>query len=110
MMSVDEYIAAQSPEVAQRLRELRKLFHDTLPKTEEAIRYAIPSFTVGSHYLYISAYKHHIGLYPMYGIPEMEDKIAPYRGKGTKDALHFPHTEPLPIELIRQIIIAKSHH
>lgn len=68
----------------------------------------MPAFTVGSDHLYISAYKNHIGLYPVYGISELNEKMLPYRGEGTKDALHFKHTEPLPLELIEEIIIAKE--
>lgn len=106
--TVDEYIDAQPKEIAERLTAIRALFHRLLPDTKEAIRYEIPAFSVGSYYLYISAYKHHIGMYPMYGIPELDEAMLPYRGKGTKDALHFKHTEPLPMELIEKIIISKD--
>ena len=106
--SVDVYIDAQSPETAERLTEIRKVFHKVIPGTEESIRYDMPAFTVGDYYLYVSAYKHHIGMYPMYDIVELDKDILPYRGKGTKDSLHFRHDQPLPLELIEKIIIAKD--
>lgn len=106
--SVDEYITAQPTDIAQRLTTIRELFHAVIPTTEESIRYDMPAFTVGGYYLYISAYKHHIGMYPAYGITELEEKMRPYHGEGTKDALHFKHSEPLPLELIKEIIIAKE--
>ncbi len=106
--TIDEYIALQSDEIAQRLAQIRKLFHKVIPDTQESIRYDLPAFTVGGSHLYISAYKNHIGMYPMYGIPELDAEMLPYRGKGTKDALHFRHTEPLPLELIEKIIRAKA--
>lgn len=106
--TIDEYIARQPDAIAQRLTAIRKLFHKVLPDTKESIRYQIPAFTVGSYHLYISAYKNHIGMYPMYGIPELDEEMLPYRGKGTKDALHFKHSEPIPMELIEKIIRAKS--
>lgn len=56
----------------------------------------------------MSGYKNHIGMYPMYGIPELGEEMLPYRGKGTKDALHFKHSEPLPLDLIEKIIKAKD--
>ena len=105
---IDEYISKQAPETQTRLSEIRKLFHTLLPDTKESISYDIPAFTVSNERLYISAYKNHIGMYPMYGIPELEDDIAPYRGVGTKDALHFKHTEPIPFAVIEKIIIAKD--
>ena len=108
--TIDAYIAAQPADVAARLAEIRLLFHRLLPDTEESIRYDMPAFTVGGDHLYMSAYKNHIGLYPMYGIAQLDDAMLPYRGKGTKDALHFPHDEPLPLELIEKIIVAKSQN
>lgn len=106
--SVDEYINAQPSEVAKRLLAIREIFHKVLPRTDESMRYDMPAFTVGGYHLYMSAYKNHIGMYPMYGIPELDEKMLPYRGKGTKDALHFKHSEPLPVELIEEIIAAKD--
>jgi len=107
---IDDYIGKQTPETQARLSQIRQLFHDLLPDTKESISYDIPAFTVGKDRLYISAYKNHIGMYPMYGVPEIEDVIAPYRGVGTKDALHFKHTEPLPMDVVEKIIVAKQSH
>jgi uncharacterized protein YdhG (YjbR/CyaY superfamily) len=106
--TIDEYIAAQPADVAKRLKDIRALFHKILPDTEESIRYDLPAFTVGGYHLYVSAYKNHIGMYPMYGISELDEEMLPYRGKGTKDALHFKHTEPIPMDLIERIIRAKD--
>lgn len=106
--TIDAYIEDQPKEVAERLTAIRNLFHTVLPKTEESIRYDLPAFTVGGYHLYMSGYKNHIGMYPMYGIPELDKEMLPYRGKGTKDALHFKHSEPLPLELIGKIIEAKD--
>lgn len=105
---VTDYIQAQPSEVAERLEQIRQLFHKLIPDTQESIRYGIPSFTVGSEHLYMSAYAHHIGLYPMYGLPKLESKLAPYRGRGTKDALHFKHDTAIPYALIEEIILAKK--
>jgi len=106
--TIDEYVSAQTPDSAKRLSAIRDLFHKLLPETKESIRYDMPAFTVGNYYLYVSSYKKHIGMYPMYDIPELEEKMHAYRGKGTKDALHFNHDQPLPLELIEEIIIAKD--
>jgi len=106
--TVDEYIQSQPAEVAERLSAIRALFHKLLPDTKESISYNIPAFTVGSDKLYIAGYAHHVGMYPMYGIPELDAKILPYRGEGTKDSLHFQNTEPLPLELIEEIITTKA--
>lgn len=106
--TIDQYISDQPKGVAERLTAIRKLFHRVLPDTEESIRYDMPAFTVGDDHLYMSGYKNHIGLYPMYGISELDQELLPYRGKDTKDALHFKHSEALPLDLIEKIIIAKG--
>ena len=107
-MTIDEYIVLQPLAIAERLVAIRALFHAIVPDTKESISYEIPAFTVGAERLYISAYKNHIGMYPMYGLTELDNELLSYRGKGTKDALHFKHTEPLPMELIEKIIRAKN--
>jgi uncharacterized protein YdhG (YjbR/CyaY superfamily) len=108
IVTVDQYIANQPIAIAERLTNIRELFHKVLPHTEESIRYGMPAFTVSGYHLYIGAYKSHIGMYPMYGIPELEEAIAPYRAEGTKDSLHFKHDAPLPLDLIEKIIHAKD--
>lgn len=105
--TVDQYIAQQKPEIAERLQQIRDAFHQLAPDTQESIRYDMPAFLVGKTHLYMSAYAKHIGMYPMYGISNLDSDMLPYRGKNTKDALHFMHDQPLPIELIRKIILAK---
>ncbi len=106
--TVDEYINAQPTDIAERLRTIRKIFHAVVPDTEESIRYDMLAFTVGEYHLYMSGYKNHIGMYPMYGIPELDEEMLDYRGPGTKDSLHFKHSQPRPTELIEKIIIAKE--
>lgn len=108
MNPVLDYIARTDPKIQNRLTTLRQIFFDILPDTEESIRYQMPAFTVGSDYLYFAAYKKHIGFYPVYGLDEIENEIVSYRAKTTKDSLHFMHDQPLPIDLIKKIIILKS--
>ena len=108
MNQVETYIAQFDPEIQSRLNTLRQLFFEVLPDCEESIRYNMPAYNVGKRYLYFAAYKKHIGFYPVYGLPELEEKITPYRAKGTKDSLHFQHNQPLPIELIKAMILQKA--
>jgi uncharacterized protein YdhG (YjbR/CyaY superfamily) len=108
MNEVEQYIAAFEPEVKDRLTTLRQTFFEVVPTTEESIRYNMPAYKVGKHHLYFAAYKKHIGFYPVYGLPEIEEEVSKFRAKGTKDSLHFLHNKPLPLELIRKIIDLKS--
>ena len=69
-------------------------YHE-VPDTEESIRYKMPAYTVGKDHLYFAACKKHIGFYPVYGLPELEEEISVYKAKKTKDSLHFLHDKPL---------------
>lgn len=108
MSEIEQYIAQFDLEIQSRLTELRQLFFQIYPSCEESIRYKIPAYKVGNQYLYFAAYKRHIGFYPVYGLTEIEELLSSYRAKKTKDSLHFLHTKPLPIDLIKKIIVLKS--
>ena len=106
--TVDEYIDAFPAEIQQRLNQIRNTFKNTISGIEEKIRYGMPAFKVGKEHLYVSACKKHIGMYPVYGLDDFANELIKYRGKNTKDALHFLHDSPIPIELIEKIIKQKS--
>jgi uncharacterized protein YdhG (YjbR/CyaY superfamily) len=57
---VDQYISEFDPVIQKRLRKLQNLFFEVLPNTKESIRYKIPAYEVGNHYLYCAGYKNHI--------------------------------------------------
>ncbi len=102
------YIEQFPLQVQQILMQIRETIKKVAPQAEETIRYGMPAFRINQQHLYFAAYKHHIGLYPMYGMEELEEELAGYRGKDTKDAIHFSYTKPLPLELIEKIVVVKS--
>lgn len=106
--SIEEYCNSFPPDVQVHLRKVIETFRMTWPTAEESIRYGMPSFKIGKEFLYVSATKKHIGMYPMYKLSQLENEIGPYRGKGTKDSLHLPYNKPIPFQLIRKIILLKA--
>ncbi|RYG27555.1 MAG: DUF1801 domain-containing protein [Chitinophagaceae bacterium] len=105
---IDSYIDAFPAEVRDRLLQIRRLVIKTIPGAEESIRYNMPAFKLNAQYLYIAAYKKHIGMYAVYGLKSIEKSMAPYKAEKTKDSLHFPHDKPLPFSLIEKIIRLKA--
>jgi uncharacterized protein YdhG (YjbR/CyaY superfamily) len=102
--SVDEYIAAQPPEVQAILEGLRRTIRDVVPGVEEKISYAMPTFVLdGLPLVHVAAWKKHIGIYPL---PELEGplaaEVAPYRG--AKDALQLPLRGPIPYGLVGRVV------
>jgi uncharacterized protein YdhG (YjbR/CyaY superfamily) len=54
--------------------------------------------------VHFAAYQHHIGFYPTPDvITHFEKQLIPYQT--SKGAIQFPINEPLPFELIEQMVI-----
>jgi len=60
----------------------------------------MPGYFLNGGLVWFSANKHHIGLYPR--TSGMEKLVSAY--KGTKGSVHFPLNEPIPYELIHEIV------
>lgn len=103
-----DYLSNFPIEIQERLLAIRSLVLENVPHATEVIRYGMPAFHLGKEHVYVAAYKKHIGFYPVYGLDDLEEDLVKYRGKNTKDALHFPHNKELPLDLISKIVIAKS--
>jgi uncharacterized protein YdhG (YjbR/CyaY superfamily) len=98
--TVDEYIAAQSEAARPRLRELRSIIHDVVPAATESISYGMPAYKLGASAVYFAAAKRHCALY---GVP-----LAEVRGyKTSKGTLQLPLDQPVPAELVRELVLAK---
>lgn len=102
--TIDAYIATFPKEIQAVLAQLRRVIREAVPEAVESIRYGMPAFGVGKRYVYLAANKKHAGLYALYGLDEIERELTPYRGKGTKDALHFAYDQPLPLQLIAKVV------
>lgn len=101
--SIDEYIAAFSPEVQAILEKIRSTIRNAAPDARETISYQMPAFTLNGVLVYFAAFKKHIGLYPpVSGDAELETAISPYAGE--KGNLRFPLDQPIPYELIERIV------
>src|SRR5664279_2206741 len=100
--TVDEYIAAFSPEVQSILQRVRKVVCEAAPAAQEVISYRMPAFKQRGILVYFAAFKNHIGLYPpASGDPGIEKAIAPYAGD--KGNLRFPFDKPIPYDLIARV-------
>lgn len=101
--TIDAYIAGFPPEVQVLLQQIRTTIQALAPEAREAMKYAIPTFTLGSNLVHFAAYKNHIGLYPApRALEAFKDELAGY--KGSKGAVQFPLDQPLPMDLIARIV------
>jgi uncharacterized protein YdhG (YjbR/CyaY superfamily) len=101
--SIDEYIAAFSPEVQVILERIRLAIAKAAPAAQQTISYRIPTFTLSGALVYFAAFKKHIGFYPpVRGDAGLEKALAPYAGE--KGNLRFPLDQPIPYGLIERIV------
>ncbi|HXH94015.1 MAG TPA: DUF1801 domain-containing protein [Thermoanaerobaculia bacterium] len=101
--TIDDYIAAYSPDVQAILRKIRTTIRSAAPDAEETISYRIPAFRQNGILVYFAAFKNHIGLYPpIKADAALEKAIAKYAGE--KGNLRFPLDQPIPYALIKRIV------
>jgi uncharacterized protein YdhG (YjbR/CyaY superfamily) len=101
--TIDEYIAGFPQEIQKILQELRATIRKAAPGAAETISYQMPTFTLKGNLVHFAAYKNHIGFYPVpSGIEAFRTELARYhQGRGS---VQFPIGEPLPFDLIAQIV------
>lgn len=105
--TIDSYIAAFPKAVQLQLQKVRRAIAKAAPEAEEAISYRIPAFKVNGHYLiYFAGFKTHIGLYPVHA-DGVGFSAAAARYASGKATLKFPLDQPLPLDLIAQVVKAK---
>ncbi|PTL82325.1 hypothetical protein DAT35_20355 [Vitiosangium sp. GDMCC 1.1324] len=102
--TIDDYIASSPKDVQAILRKVRQSIRKVLPKAEEKIKYGMPALMLDArNAVYFAAWKHHIGLYPVYRSEDpIEEELAPYRD--AKDTLKFPLNKPIPYDLIERVV------
>lgn len=103
---VDTYASGLELHARHIFDQVRATIHAVAPDVTETIKYDMPQFTYAGTYLYVGAWKKHIGLYPIYpAASELEAEIAPYRA--AKDTVQFKYAKPVPFDLIERIARAR---
>jgi len=101
--TIDDYIAGHPPKIRARLSAMRKTIRKHAPGAEEKISYRIPTFYLDGNLVHFAAFDRHVGFYPGAGaIATFKDALAPY--KSAKGSVQFPHDEPLPLDLVAEIV------
>lgn len=100
---IDGYISLFPADVQAILEKLRTTISHAASEAKETISYRMPAFRQHGILVYFAAWKKHIGLYPpISGDKPLERAVARYAGP--KGNLQFPLDEPIPYDLIEQIV------
>ncbi|MBN2878729.1 MAG: DUF1801 domain-containing protein [Clostridia bacterium] len=109
--AVEEYMNQLSERTKNKLIELRECIYRAAPDAIEMINYNIPAYALvkggkRDQQVMIAGYKNHVGLYP--GADAMEEYAEALKGyKQGKGSVQFSLNEPLPADLIADIVAFK---
>ena len=102
--TIDEYIVLFPKEIQEKLREIRRVIHETAPEATEKISYQMPTFFLNGNLVHFAAFKNHIGFYPApTGLDTFKEEIDQY--PHSKGAVQFPFDRPIPFDLVRRIVV-----
>src|SRR4051795_9419989 len=90
------------------LQRLRESILRVIPEAGEGISYGMPAFRVnGKVVAGFAAFKNHLAYLPHSGavLAVLGDRLDRY--ERTSGSLHFPIDEPLPDDLVRDLVHAK---
>ncbi len=104
--TIDEYIAQTPSDVQPRLNTLRDAIRARAPMAEECIRWQMPSFYINKHpMIHFAAASRHVGLYPgEEAVAHFAPVLTEMSLKFSKGAIQMPNSQPLPMELVLQIV------
>jgi len=102
--TIDEYIEQYPEDIQKILKKIRSVIIEAAPDATEKISYQMPTFFLKGNLVHFAAYKNHIGFYPVpSGIEKFKEELSQY--KGAKGSVQFPIDKPMPLDLIRRIVL-----
>jgi uncharacterized protein YdhG (YjbR/CyaY superfamily) len=102
---VDGYLAGLDEPKRGTLQQLRQVILELLPEAEETMSYGMPAYKVkGKTIAGFAAFKNHVSYLPHSGgvLRALASDLSAY--ESTKSSLHFPVDQPLPRELVSQLV------
>lgn len=105
--SVDSYLASVEPEARAALEHLRAVIRSAAPAATETISYQVPTFKMNKGLVAFAAFQDHCSLFLMSTTVanRFQERLRPYKLSGA--TIHFTPEEPLPDDLIREIVAAR---
>ncbi|MDO9084740.1 MAG: DUF1801 domain-containing protein [Anaerolineaceae bacterium] len=102
--TIDEYIEQFPEDIQKILQKIRSVIKEEVPEATEKISYQMPTFFLKGNLVHFAAYKNHIGFYPVpSGIEKFKEELSQF--KGAKGSVQFPIDKPMPLDLIRRIVL-----
>ncbi len=101
--TIDGYIASFPENIQAILEKIRLTIQKAAPEASEKISYGMPTFVLKGNLVHFAAFKNHIGFYSTpSGTAKFRQDILQY--KHAKGSIQFPIEQPMPFDLIVQIV------
>lgn len=101
--TIDEYIDLFTPEVREKMRELRRVIREAAPEATEKISWQMPTFYLHGNLVHFAGHKNHIGFYPgANGVEHFLPRLTAYHT--SKGGIQFPLKDALPGDLVQEIV------
>ena len=102
--TIEEYINAAQVDLQKKLIQLHECIRKAAPGAIENLKWNMPAYSYDKILVTFAVFKHHIGFYPMpSAIKAFAKDLATY--KTAEGSVQFPHDQPLPLALIRKIVL-----
>ena len=102
--TIDEYINAAPIDVQEKLLQLHECIRAAAPGATEGLKWGMPAYSYQKILVTFAVFKHHIGFYPMPSAVEaFARSLTKY--KTAQGSIQFPLDQPLPLALIRKIVL-----
>jgi len=105
IQTVEEYISGFPAETRVKLEIMRQTIINSAPDATESISYGMPAYKLNKKpVVYFGGFAQHIGFYATpNGHQQFKKELSVYKqGKGS---VQFPLSQPLPVDLIAEIVI-----
>jgi uncharacterized protein YdhG (YjbR/CyaY superfamily) len=104
MNEIDQYLASQPERIKEILSQIRETIKEAVPEAEELISYQMPAFKYHGILAWYAPFKKRYSLFvrPQFLEP-FKEELKQY--KLAKSAVHFQYDQPVPVDLIRRIVL-----
>ena len=101
---IPSYMNAAPSAVQEKLRAMHECILKAAPGATEGLKWGMPMYSYQKILVTFAVFKTHIGFYPMpSAIQAFATSITRY--KTAQGSIQFPLDEPLPLNLIRKMVL-----
>lgn len=105
MDNIENYILGCEEAYQDTLRLLRQTILKAAPTATEKISWGVPTYYLNGFLVQFSYCKKHIGFYcSPKAIAHFQKELSIYT-TNTKNSIHFPYNQDLPLSLIHDIVV-----